>query len=198
MDQTPDVYLVERVERLERENWRLKLGSSVAFTALVSILLVVSAYTFIGPDKLSVEHLAIRDPSGKERVVLVVNREGLPVIGMMDSNGGERLDLSLSEAGTPFVTMRDANLKVRFEARVTEENVPVLTLCGKDEKSRVLLVVRTDDVPVLALVDSEGKERFDLLVNPDGQTVLAVRPRRQGPAHFDDKVRRFANCTTSG
>jgi hypothetical protein len=177
--------LAERVDRLERANRRWRRGAaSVAVLVVIGLLIggdepkgsssVSGPQPGAVPKELAAERFALRDKDGKDRIVMVVNNSGVPVLGFLAPDGREQLDLFFDPTNGPVITMRDNKNTIRVTHKVDNNGLPWTILADAQGKNRAILVVRDDGAPVLGLVDPLGKERIDLLIQPDGRSVLRL------------------------
>jgi hypothetical protein len=171
--------VMTRVAALERQNrllWRLTLvlallAAAAAFWPFVA----VRAEAFApAPRSVSVDRLAVRDESGKERIVLkvekdtpllqILNSAGKPVAQMgyrrlsfihfIDSNGRPRMELAAGDTSARLALLDEH--ADRAEINVGGDN-PLLRL--RDEKHRRVLEV-VKEGPRLTFFDGDGKPLF--------------------------------------
>jgi hypothetical protein len=98
--------LNDRLERLERENKRLKLWGGIAAGGL----LCIGLFGFAAPvvcDIVTGERLVIRDTNGRQRVGIDAYRSSAPGLTLNDSNGRERAKLGLNDKGDVTLSFTD-------------------------------------------------------------------------------------------
>lgn len=148
--QTPDLAaVVTRLEQVERQNWRLKVGG-------ILVSLVVCAGLLMGqamPKATTVEAEAfvVRDATGKQRAALHLAPDGGATLSFFDPAGIGRAAL-----------------------RVDREGSPDLTLIDQAAKNRAVLRVERNGSPGLVLFDAAGKPRATLYVVSDGSGLLQL------------------------
>jgi hypothetical protein len=182
MDANVECRLVERVDSLERASRWWRRGAVIVIVTAAVICFagrfgpnagaVQNQSANAAPAEVITKRLAVRDEDGKDRIILVVNNNGVPVMGFLDKNGREQLDIFYDPSGTPCITMKDGNLTPRMVLKVNANGIPEIDVCDKDAKNRAILQVRADSSPVLGMVDADGKERIDLLIHPNGDSML--------------------------
>ena len=98
--------LNERLERLERENKRLKVWGGIAAGGL----LCLGLFGFAAPvvcDIVTGERLVIRDNSGRQRVGIDAYHNNAPGLTLNDANGRERAKLGLNDKGDVMLSFTD-------------------------------------------------------------------------------------------
>ena len=126
--------LVERVERMERQNRRIKFSGAVVLVLAAGTLLMGQA----SPMRrvVEAEEFVLRDESGVKRGALAVLPGGVAGLAISDRSGEPRVSLTVYHGGEP-----------------------VLTLSDKDGRSRASLVLLPDGSPSFYLKDQSGKVR---------------------------------------
>ena len=119
--------LEQRIERVERENRRLKIAALTALLGLGGAFSLGAAAS--PPQKLEAETIVLRDAQGKSRIVLGVDEEG-PGIAFLDTKGKLRLNLGLAKEG-PAVDLLDAAEHPRATLLLTEDHGPSLHFVDK-------------------------------------------------------------------
>lgn len=167
--ETPDLQaIVERLERLEKQDVRLKRAG-------LSVLLVVSAALLMGQARpfrtVEAEGFILRDVSGKRRATLAVAADESVSLTLGDSTGTVRASLSVGKPGASL-DFADPNGKVKEtfsdeglmffdnagDPRVALwhiRNSPSLDLYAPNRENRVSLQAVADGA-TLILGDKEG------------------------------------------
>ncbi len=99
--------IIDRLERLERQNRRMKLTG-------LATLVVVGAFLLMGQASLSgtlsevrARRFVLQDSRGRERAALDIN-SGAPGLVLLDANGKPRAVLAVLSDG-PWLQMSDAS-----------------------------------------------------------------------------------------
>jgi hypothetical protein len=114
---TPDglSHLVQRLDRLERENRRLKGAGLLAVAGLAGLLLMGQARPV---RTIEAEQLIIKNQFGQQVIWMGADRNGLPDIMLSDMEGWGRISLSLSPNGEGYVGLWG------WSPRATDPNAP--------------------------------------------------------------------------
>jgi hypothetical protein len=101
-----DTDLVERLERLERDNWRLW------FVAVCALALVAAAVGFGAvyaapaiPQKIAAHEFDVVDGSGKVRIKLYVDKGGSPYVSVLDTAGAPQATVSYNLVVGPAIDL---------------------------------------------------------------------------------------------
>ena len=119
--------LERRIEKVERENRRLKIAALTALLGLGGVFSLGAAAS--PPQKLEAETIVLRDATGKSRIILGVDEEG-PGIAFLDAKGKLRLNLGLAKDG-PALDLLDAAEHPRATLLLTEDQGPILNFVDK-------------------------------------------------------------------
>lgn len=159
----------QRVERLEKENRRLKRGALVCVIALASVGLMGQtqhkparkpapppAPAFVMPKDIEAESFVLKDANGKTRAELSMSGTG-PSLKLLDQSGSALVSLSLNDSapGGPFVLLSDPQHHAGISMSVLENAGSQLSLNGASPDAQAHLGV-TSDGTSLELSDSEG------------------------------------------
>ncbi len=140
--------LSDRMEKLEKENGRLKLAGVLMFLGAV----LASRY-LPGRKAIEAQYISLRDEDGKQRVLINDNTVAAGV-NVFDNN--EKLQAALSiEGKEPKLTIFDSNEKKRIAIGMMDDG-PALIFENAGEKPTLMLVQR-QEVGAFALLDPEGK-----------------------------------------
>jgi hypothetical protein len=154
--QTADLAaVVTRLERVERQNWRLKVGGTLA-------LLVAGAGLLMGQampkaTTMEAEAFVLRDATGKQRAALHLAADGGPALSFFDPAGVGRAALRLDREGSPDLTLIDQAAKNRAVLRVDRNGAPGLALFDPAGKPRATLYVVSDGSGLLQLSNQDEK-----------------------------------------
>jgi hypothetical protein len=121
--------LERRIEKVERENRRLKIAALIAVLCLGGALSLGAAANPPQQQKLEAETIVLRDAEGKTRIVLGVDKEG-PGIAFLDAKGKLRMNLGLAKEG-PALDLLDAAEQPRATLLLTEDQGPILNFVDK-------------------------------------------------------------------
>ena len=122
-DQLKEDSLVQRIERLERQNRSLKVAGTL-------VVLASAAALFVGmsaPKKsLETDLLLIKDAAGTTRMILGMADDG-PAITMLDQNGKLRANIGVTDKGPEFDFL-DASETPRLQMFIDDKQVPRVNL----------------------------------------------------------------------
>jgi len=136
--------LVTRVNRLERENRRMKLAG-------VLVLLGITAMMVMG-----------QAGSGAQRTVTA--KQFL----LQDENGKDRGNFFALPDGTVALTLLDSKDKPRFALAVNPDGGTSLNIYGENKEQLAL------NPQAFRLIDSKGNPRMAAAVNSDGNPWLGI------------------------
>lgn len=146
--------LLQRVDRLERENrWLKRLGVTV-LAGLVGVLVMGQTTAGRSAKTIEAEELHLRDSRGMARATLSVGPDGSPRLGLTDQAGVSRLTLVVNSDGSPRFSLSD-----------------------KAGLARAVVGLDRDGSPRLGLTDQAGIDRAGLVVMPDGQPMLGFKDK---------------------
>jgi len=142
--------LARRVDKVERENRRMKQAGVVALAVIAAVVLMGQATpSKVVAKEVVAEKFVLRDASGRAHAVLgTVNKRAVS-LALIDKNGKPRVVLGVSSDGSSSLSFYD-----------------------KDVNRRAVLGLRADDSPDLALLDKDGKLRARLSLNDEGSATL--------------------------
>ena len=168
--------LARRLDRVERENRRLKRAGVVALAMIAAVILmgqateskvvkVIEAEKFVLRDgqgrqraelfaHKDVSGLAFSDQKGRVRIVMGVDKDS-QTFHLMDEKQIPRVSIGLDEKKGSTLLMWDSHQKLRLGLGVTILG-PALALSDKAENHRVELTVLLDS-PELSVTDKTGK-----------------------------------------
>jgi len=167
--------LTQRLDRLERENRRLKISGAILLLALAAVGVMGQVLPKAVPKVVEAERFVLRDAKGRVLAIWGTEASGTPGLHLYDLNGKPRAGLAVVGAdGTPRLVLADQNGKARAVLRVGADGTPALALADQNEKARGGLAVGADGTPGLHLFDQNEKPRAVLLVRADGTPGLGL------------------------
>lgn len=146
--------LLARVDRLERENRRLKLTTGALVAALAGAALLGAVWPQEIPETIAAQAIAVLDDDGNPRILLDANG-----VFYGDENGTTRVGLGMDENGTAFIRVYGV----------------------RGEKQRISLGVNPNDSAALSFGDAPGIVRAVLGVGSRGAPLLSLRNREGTP-----------------
>ncbi len=129
--------LTPRLDRLERENRRLKIAGSILLLALVAGGAMGQVLPKAVPKVVEAERFVLRDTRGKIRAALDTVASGGLALSLADENGKARAGLGVAADGTPGLFLTDQNGKTRAELSVGTSG-PSLVLRDENRDRAVL------------------------------------------------------------
>jgi len=154
----------ERLEKLERQNRRMKLAGVGALVIAGAVVLMGQASGPRTLPEVRANSFVLVDANGQRRAMLAMFSDG-PGLAPYDPTGQPRAELTVFSSG-PDLQMEDANGKVRVGPTVFLGK-PELVLIGANEKAEADLFV--DSIaPALTFSDTNGSQRVALGVASDG------------------------------
>lgn len=144
--------LLARVEKLERQNRRMKLIGFGSLIVAGAILLMGQAQP-VRPGAITGTSFTLLDAQGRTRATLALYK-GAPQLALFDADEKTRVTLKVSPDGQPGLALVDANENLRAGLALVA-NGPILALAGANEKAATLLEVSADG-PQLNLSDVNG------------------------------------------
>jgi len=133
-----------RLDRLERENRRLKRAGVAALAVMATVFLMGQARP---PTIVEAQQFIVRNADGARVAWLATDRNGLPSLTLFDKEGQGRINLSLSESAAAFVSLTGS------VPRASDVSAP------PPPASTVYLAVYGDGTPRINWGDSNGKLR---------------------------------------
>lgn len=118
------VSLEQRLEKVERENHRLKVFGSVVLLGMAGALFLGLAANPSSSKKLEAEVLVLKNAQGKPQMILGAGDDG-PALTILDKNGKLRVNLGVGQDG-PALDLLDAAENPRAQLMITEDQGPLL------------------------------------------------------------------------
>ncbi len=163
--------LEARLDRLERENQRLKrLG-------LVS-LVIASSFVFMGqtkrkvhPETLRAQQFELVEPDGSVKAILgtTPTSDKSSGLALYDRQGKVRVMLSVDKEGVPVLALFSANSRSRAVTTVTDEGSPAFLLYGPKGEMRGLFGMSANSAANSLLFDASGEPRSGVSVPASGK-----------------------------
>ncbi len=166
------VPLERRVQRLERQNCRLKLvGAASAILAVAGLLL---GQALPRSRTLDAEEFVLRDSAGTPRAVLSLKPDGAPTMAFFDPAGKPRAWVGVKNSGSPYLLFADQGGKPRAGLSVKDDGSPDLTFIDLTGNPRAVLQVPADGQAGLALYDHLGRARLGVNVTRSGSPDMRL------------------------
>ncbi len=157
-NQARDQEIRERLDRIERELRRWRLGALAALSLAV-IVGTAGALAEHAKD-LRVQTLRLVDQQGKERIILTAE-EGIPDMTFLDPAGKGRLTLDITEDRTPVLLFSESGEeKNGLTLGFGEEEGPMLQFFDNKGKKRITIAAPPKGKPYLRFMDDQGKLIF--------------------------------------
>ena len=151
--------LRQRMDRIERENRRLKVGGGLLLAGLA--LLTLLGAGMATNKTLEAESFIVKDSSGKVRAVLgTTDPYNAPGLVMYDQEGHANILLHLTGDGDPGFWLYEKD-KVRATLNAVGDRVH-LQLYDPDTRMRASFVVAKDGSPSMELYDQDENLRSSL------------------------------------
>jgi hypothetical protein len=163
--------LTQRLDRLERDNRRLKIAGAILLLALAAVGAMGQVLPKAVPKVVEAERFVLRDTKGKILATLI-EALGTPALVLFDQNGKARAGLTVLPDGRPGLSLYDQNEKKRAGLTVVGDGTPSLALSDQNEKVRAGLGVLADGAPGLFLSDQNEKVRAGLMVDTSGPSLV--------------------------
>lgn len=195
--------LAQRLDRLERENRRLKIAGAFLVLALAAVGAMGQVLPKAVPKVVEAERFVLRDSTGRERAVLEMARYG-PRIALLDETGTTKALLQLDlrpelvmfdEGGKPRIAVRGALSRLAGQdlgGNALELYGPtgqIQATLGGLNQSALLAIFDARDLrirlgmlanPVLEMFDS----RFKVRVRVDDEGVVLNDPNESARGIF--------------
>ena len=189
--------LARRLDRVERENRRMKQAGMVALAVIAAVVLMGQATTSKVAEVIEAEKFVLRDKSGKTRAFLGVGDEGTVVLDLNDQDEKIVVNLAVTAKGDAvlsFVKNDEVHVGLTFNdaTRLSSlilldddgkesvmivsggvDNAPTLSLAYKNGGSGITLGF-LPDVPSLAIYDRKGKNRVKLSLGFDESPTVSI------------------------
>jgi hypothetical protein len=185
--------LATRLDRLERDNRRLRRWVCALGTGLAALLTMGQLPP--GPKVVEAESFVVRGAKGEPRALLGGIAGGAVTLALRDERGAERLTLVAAADGESTVRLTGpdgANIeaaaradgsRIGLEGRARKASIalgvngadlPAITLQDHSERTRAWLRVLEVGEVTLALSDRDGRPRTGFVVSEKGEPALAL------------------------
>ena len=134
--------ITQRLEKLERQNRRLKFAGIVLLLVIGSAALMAAKPAGPAGTTVQATKFVLMDSAGKEVAILGMDTKDRPGLSIMDSSGKERAWLGFwggtgsttSKSSQPGVGFYDENNKERAWIGIADNSTPRAVLFDKDHK----------------------------------------------------------------
>ncbi len=161
--------LARRLDRVERENRRLKRAGVVALAVIAAVVLMGQATGNVAK-VVEAEKFVLRDADGKGRARLESLPSGLVRLALLDKDENIQSVLGVGIVGTPSLVLAGRNSKTILTTRF-------LSVSGKGGKSRLTLAVLPSGAQSLVLTDNTARTRAELAIEVDGSPTFGLFDR---------------------
>lgn len=175
--------LVQRLERVERENHLWKRTGAFVLAGIAGVLLLGQAAPTKGPKQITAERFVLLDASGNPRATLGMGLRETVRLALTDKNGNTRVML-----GTGPIDDREARLNFyneagnrRVELGIGPADLSSLYLYDRSGKPSVWVTTLLPGFPMLALFDKTGAMRAALKVELNGSPTLRLLDKDAKP-----------------
>ncbi len=164
--------LARRLDRVERENGRLKRSGVVALAVIAALGLMGQATTGKVAKVVEAEKFVLRDAGGTIRARLEILSFGKVQLVLFDKDDKPQSTLGVGSDGaglilggkegttflsTTLLLFSGKDFKVRLGMALFPPQEPGLILAGSNGKHRAKLILGDDNAPALRLFDPDGK-----------------------------------------
>jgi hypothetical protein len=171
MDKPKIDELVERIERLERENRRWRWGSGLAMTAGL-VVMIGGAQRANDAKVVEAEQFIVRDKDGNERVRLGVGSNGAAGLVLQDKDRKGGIDLVSSSEGRPYLDVWNKTMG-HLMLVATPDRMAVDFLDAKRVGQIALRIEKPSGNQYLSFLMG-GKGSLNLGLNEDGSGGLGI------------------------
>lgn len=187
MNDSHDLSLTERLERLERDNAELVgrlrgmerrtrgnrfLGLMIVACATVGPA-IASAQRQAGPRAVESESFVLRDRSGKVKGLWETTAEGMPTLALYDNSGRPRTEFLFRPDGSPSLRFLDPDGRERVLLGIERNGDAAIGVMGARAKERISL--GADRLGRMSFCFYDGALRD--VISMDANTAGAVRTR---------------------
>lgn len=160
--------IVQRLDRLERENRLLKRVGIAALSTIAAVVLMGQALPSSVAKLVEAERFLVRDTAGNPRATLGLLPDGSPSLNLIDKDGNIRMAVGMKPEGSPSLNLYDKTQTNRAVLATLPDGSPALVLFNKAGETQALLgsnfpmKMHTEDIMTrpassLVLFDKDGK-----------------------------------------
>lgn len=167
----------DRLDRLERENRRLRRAGIVLLMGIGAAVLMGQAtpnLPIIRATQIEAARFVLSSPQRRVLGEMEITRDGTPMLFLDHTAGGK---------GPPafLVAVKDNEMSLNLFAKRSKHQVAIaadkVILKGNEGKTRMILLPEEKGIPLLALTDKDENRRVMLFVAPSGVPFLAFRTK---------------------
>jgi hypothetical protein len=159
--------LIGRLEKLERDNRRLK-GSALAALVLATALATIYAAQPV-PQTITAHEFNVVDSSGGVRVI-VGTFSGKPGIAVFDPQHKPHAIMVVEPSGKPEIILGDLQ-GPRVGMMVDLSDRPNIALEDAQGRPRAVMALDSSGGPNISLFDPQGELRAGMVVSPGGPNI---------------------------
>jgi hypothetical protein len=187
--------ILQRLDRLERQNRRLRKGFVSLLVVAAGICLVAARPT--AKDKtVEAERFVVVDAQGHKHAAFGLEKavpaweSPVPGLYIYDPKGTPQLLLHADEAlGGGLYLQSGDNTRLALVAKRDKMAGLVVYRDPKDRKSQIVLVYSDDGKPGLFFNDAEGTTRIGMMLEKGGKPVLSMK-NQEGKVFFSQAEER--------
>ncbi len=187
--------LERRLDRVERENRRLKQVGVVVLAVIAAVMLMGHGAPRKVAKVVEAEKFVLRDADGRVRGRLHTKPDGTAGLSLLDKGGTRRIALSVSPKGSGFEVYEKTG-PLRALLGLASDGTVGLVLNDKLEKRSIALYAGSDWLPMLKLLGSKEEVYIELSVLSDGPS-LNLRGVRGSGARLVAESDRLPSLTLS-
>ncbi len=170
--------LARRLDRVERENRRLKQVGVMALAVIAAVVLMGQ----VSPSKLvEAEMIFLQDAKGKPRGALGVNDDGTVFLRFADKDGRSRAEVGVLADGTANLVFRDKTNIARVGLTHWRDGKTTFLITDKDQPRFGLALTADGSLSLnfygqggINFWDQAGEMRLSLGVSGDGKPDLVL------------------------
>src|SRR5262249_409088 len=137
-------HLARRLERLERENRRLKLAGALTLVGPAALVVMGQTAPTQVANSIEAERFVLRDAGGKVRATLGLRPDGTAAFAIGDEAQQERALLSVTAQGLAGMELADSSGHPRAGLGVKPDGSALLTLLDQADRPRVEMRAQGD------------------------------------------------------
>ncbi len=144
-----------RLEKLERQNRRMRAGGIGALVLIAAVSLLGQA---AAPEKvIRAQRFEVVDAAGTFRAGLETTSDGSPWLRLDGKGGGRRVLLGVPASGIPEMSLWDGDGKRRIFLGLGRDGSPAMSFIDRGDRDRMALSLAPEGSPSLLLSDKDGK-----------------------------------------